>query len=334
MRAPDFWWREPGVASALLAPFSLVYGTIAASRLKQNGARAIVPVICIGNPTVGGAGKTPAAIAIAEMLKAAGEKPFFLTRGYGGRAAGPVLVDLRKHDAKEVGDEPLLLAKYFPVIVAADRVAGAALAAKSGASVIVMDDGFQNPSLAKDLSLLVIDGTRMLGNSRVLPSGPLRAPLAAQFSRAHGIVLVGGENSTRSFADGGLPVFAASLEPGTDAKALSRERVLAFAGIGNPEKFFASLRAIGARVVETRAFDDHHYYTAEEARELLDTAEIDSLKLVTTEKDLARMSGDPALHQLAAAVQTLPVTLKFADDAVLKTLLKDALARARPKISA
>ena len=202
MKAPRFWWEKPGAMAALLAPFAALYGSIAARRLKQEGARAGIPVICVGNPTVGGAGKTPAAMAIARFLIDAGERPYFLTRGYGGRLAGPLVVEAG-HTAVQVGDEPLLLARVAPTVVAANRVAGAELAREKGASVIVMDDGFQNPSLAKDFSILVIDGARGIGNGRVLPAGPLRAPLAPQLDRADAILIVGDET-------GATPVVAAA----------------------------------------------------------------------------------------------------------------------------
>ena len=179
MQAPAFWWKKPGAAAALLSPVAAIYGAVAARRLAQPGAHAGIPVICIGNLTVGGAGKTPTAIAVARLLIAAGEKPIFLIRGYGGTLAGPVTV-AAGHDAAQVGDEAVLLARVAPTIVAHDRVAGARLAKENGASVIVMDDGFQNPSLAKKLSILVIDGTRGIGNARIIPAGPLRAPLEPQ----------------------------------------------------------------------------------------------------------------------------------------------------------
>src|SRR5947199_2834355 len=183
MQAPRFWWDKPGALAALLSPFASIYGAVAARRLEQPGAHAGIPVICVGNPTVGGAGKTPTALAIARLLIEAGERPYFLTRGYGGKFGGPVLVEAA-HTAVQVGDEPLLLARVAPTVVAADRAAGAQLARENGASVIVMDDGFQNPSLAKELSILVIDGARGIGNGRVLPAGPLRVPLEPQLDRA------------------------------------------------------------------------------------------------------------------------------------------------------
>jgi len=313
MRAPGFWWGKPGIAPALLSPFSAIYGAAAARRLAQSGERAGVPVICVGNPTVGGAGKTPAAIAIARMLTAAGERPVFLTRGYGGRLAGPVIVE-PAHTAVQVGDEPPLLARVAPTIVAANRVAGAKLAVEKGASVIVMDDGFQNPSLAKDLSILVIDGTRGIGNARVLPAGPLRAPLGPQLDRANAILIVGDVTGAAPLViaarQRNLALFQARLEPDTQAVAsLAGKRALAFAGIGDPEKFFATLAAAGVEAPVRRAFADHHRYTHRDADALITEAARHGLQLLTTEKDLARISGDPHVPHLAQASRALPVSL-------------------------
>ncbi len=191
MREPAFWWREAGLSAALLAPAAAVYGAVAAHRMGKPGRRPGAPVICIGNPTVGGAGKTPLAMAVAGMLRAAGEQPVLLSRGYGGQSAGPLRVDPTVHDAAVVGDEPLLLARVAPAIVARDRVQGAQAAKAAGASLIVMDDGFQNPSLHKDFSVLAVDGRRGLGNGRVLPAGPMRAPLEPQLRLAHALVIIG-----------------------------------------------------------------------------------------------------------------------------------------------
>jgi tetraacyldisaccharide 4'-kinase len=331
MRAPAFWWKAPGLASTALAPLSAIYGAVAGARLKQVGARASVPVICIGDPTVGGAGKTPAAIAVAELLLKAGETPFFVTRGYGGREAGPLRLD-RTHGAADVGDEPLLLAAVAPVVVSADRVAGAKLAAQSGASVIVMDDGFQNPALAKDISLLVIDGASGVGNGLAFPAGPLRAPLDAQIERAQGIVFIGagkaGEEIARRALARSKPVLRARLMPEPEATAEIKGRdVLAYAGIGRPVKFFATLEAIGCSIKERREFTDHHPYSESDARELLGLARARNLTLVTTAKDHARMYKNPALNELADASRVLPVDLQFEDEDALKVLLKTALAR-------
>jgi tetraacyldisaccharide 4'-kinase len=271
-------------------------------------------VICVGNPTVGGAGKTPTAIAIARLLIAAGEQPMFLTRGYGGRLAGPVVVEAT-HSAIQVGDEPLLLRRVAPTIVAHNRVAGAKLAREKGASVVVMDDGFQNPSLAKDFSFLVIDGTRRLGNGRVIPAGPLRAPLAPQFARAGAIVVVGaGPDDLPSDIPASVPVFHAVLEPDADTvTSLAGKKVLAFAGIGDPEKFFATLNAAGIDAPDRRAFPDHHRYTGVEAAALIADADRGDLTLLTTEKDLARMTGDIDAVALAERARALPVTLRIGE---------------------
>jgi tetraacyldisaccharide 4'-kinase len=333
MREPAFWWREAGLAAGALAPLAMIYGAVAAARLRSRGVRAGVPVVCIGNFTVGGAGKTPAALAVAGMLAAAGERPVFLSRGYGGTLTG-VRVDPSRHRAADVGDEPLLLARAAPVIVARDRVVGARLAVAAGASVIVMDDGFQNPSLAKDFSVLVVDARRGVGNGRVIPAGPLRAPLAAQLARSDALLVIGTGAGAADVAQEanarGIPGFAARLQP--DAGFIAARgggRVLAFAGIGDPEKFFATLAEAGIAVAATRSFPDHHRYARDEAQTLCDEAQRAGLALVTTEKDLARINGDDELTQLAAHAHALPVALAFERDDAFKTLLLDRLAAAR-----
>jgi tetraacyldisaccharide 4'-kinase len=334
MREPAFWWERPGLAARLLAPLSVCYGAVAARRLEQRGTRVPVPVICVGNLTAGGAGKTPMALAVANLIQS-GERPFFLTRGYGGRLKGPVLVNAG-HDAADVGDEPLLLARIAPTVVAVDRVAGARTAVAAGATVVVMDDGFQNPSLTKDLSLLVIDGRRGIGNGFVIPAGPLRAPLAAQIQRTDALVIVGAEGeSARTVialaSARGVPILHATLAPRADVvAALAGRPVVAFAGIGSPDKFFATLRDAGIAVAKTRHFPDHHPYDASEARSLLAQADRENLRLVTTEKDLARMRGDTALTALAAATTALPVTLMFDDARAIRDLVTRGLARSRP----
>jgi tetraacyldisaccharide 4'-kinase len=333
MREPPFWWRQDGLAAAMLAPFAAVYGAVAARRLAQPGAKAAVPVVCIGNPTVGGAGKTPAVLTVARMLAADGEKPVFLTRGYGGRLAGPVRVDPLQHRAADVGDEPLLLARVAPTIVARDRVAGAQAAVAAGATVIVMDEGFQNPSLAKDFSVLVVDAKRGVGNRRVIPAGPLRAPLGAQLDRAQALIVVGEGDATGVSGEArqrALPVFGARLAPDAAFIAsLAGHRVLAFAGIGDPEKFFATLRTVGVVVSAARGFDDHHRYTRADAQALCAQAQREGLSLVTTEKDLARMQSDDDVADLVARSRALPVTLVFDGEAGFRDLLREQLTRAR-----
>jgi tetraacyldisaccharide 4'-kinase len=263
---------------------------------------------------------------------AEGETPAFLTRGYGGSLAGPVRVE-PAHRADEVGDEPLLLARIAPTIVARDRVAGAEMAAN--ASVIVMDDGFQNPSLAKDFSLVVIDGEYGIGNGHVVPAGPLRAPLAAQLARADALLVIGDAMpSARAVITAaksrGVPVQYGRIVPDAAAvAALAGKKTLAFAGIAHPEKFFATLSAAGIAASVTRAFSDHHRYTADESAELAARAARDGLMLLTTEKDLARIAADQAAAPLAA-VTALPILLRFADEGAVKQMVQSRLQSVTP----
>ena len=338
MREPEFWWREGSIGGRLLAPAGTIYSAVARMRLARRGGRAVVPVICIGNLVLGGAGKTPAAMAVAKLLKRARERPVFLTRGYGGRLQGPITVDAATHHAREVGDEPLLLAQVAPTIVARRRVDGAKAAIAAGATVIVMDDGFQNPSLHKDFSLLVIDSVQAVGNGRVFPAGPLRAPLFAQLRHAGALVVVGEGRAAAKVASHAqrlkVPVFAASLKPDSDfISALERGRVLAFAGIGNPDKFFATLAAAGIVLGETRSFPDHHFYTRAEAQDLCARADAEGFVLVTTEKDMARLAGDSELAELAAQAHSLPVKLAFEDEGALSEMLVARLGTARKELA-
>src|SRR5262245_39790092 len=245
MRPPDFW-SSRRVLSTLLVPAGCVYALATRRRLKRAGWRALVPVVCVGNIGIGGAGKTPVALALVALLHAAERNPHFLTRGYRGREAGPVRVDPARHDARAVGDEPLLLARAAPTWVAKDRAAGARAAVGAGAGCIVMDDGLQNPSLVKDLSLVVVDGGYGFANERVLPAGPLREPIAGGIARADAIVLVGEDatGAVRHFA--GKPVLAARIVPDEAGMRFAGKPVVAFCGIGRPEKFFATLKSLGA----------------------------------------------------------------------------------------
>ncbi|MCC6890633.1 MAG: tetraacyldisaccharide 4'-kinase [Hyphomicrobiales bacterium] len=332
MREPPFWWRPGSAAGALLAPLGALYGAVAGRRMRRLGARAAVPVVCIGNLTVGGAGKTPAALAVARLLAADGHAPVFLSRGYGGRLAGPVHVEASRHRAAEVGDEALLLARAAPTVVAHDRVRGAEAAVAAGASVIVMDDGFQNPSLVKDCSVLLVDARRGIGNGRVIPAGPLRAPLARQLECAQGLIVVGATADIAVAAAArarAIPVFRARLLPHPEALASLRgNRLLAYAGIGDPEKFFASLCEAGVAPTVTRSFDDHHRFGAREVRALCGEAEREGLVLVTTEKDLARMQGDAVAAPLRARSRAVPVSLAIEDEEGLRKLLRERLRRA------
>jgi len=330
MRDPAFWWRPAGVAAALLSPLGAIYGAVAGARMAQAGRRTGVPVVCIGNLILGGAGKTPTAILAAQILSDAGHKPFMLSRGYGGTLEGPVQVDPKRHRAAEVGDEPLLLARAASTVVARDRVAGGEAARGAGAGSIVMDDGFQSPNLHKDLSILVVDGRRGIGNARVFPAGPLRAPLDAQLRRA-GAVLVIGKGAAGDAADvaargHGRPVFHGRLEPdGATLAVLKGKPVLAFAGIGDPEKFFTTLGEAGLDVRAKVSFPDHHRFSREEAADLVERARREGLVLLTTEKDVARLSGDADAASLAGAAQALPVRLAVAEANEFRDLILRAV---------
>jgi tetraacyldisaccharide 4'-kinase len=330
MREPAFWWRRAGFAASLLAPLGLAYGAIAAHRMTRKGKKAGIPVLCVGNFTLGGAGKTPTVMMLARMLTAAGERPFCLSRGYGGEVAGPKRVDPHADHAARVGDEALLLARVAPTVVARDRVAGAEFARAQGAGLIITDDGLQNASLDKDFTLAVINGRRGVGNRCIFPAGPLRAPLAAQLARTDALLVVDegdGANDVLTLArERGLPVFHGRLVADHAAIApLKGRHVLAFAGIGDPEKFFATAEAAGIAVSECRAFADHYRYSAEDAAELIMDAEHGGLALLTTEKDHARMAGDQLLEALAARAHTLPVTMVVEEADGLRQLLSAKL---------
>jgi tetraacyldisaccharide 4'-kinase len=320
--------------SWLLAPLGFLYGAISGRRMLRKGRRAAVPVICVGNYSLGGAGKTPTVMALVKLLRTAGETPVVLSRGYGGQLAGPVRVDGEAHTAADVGDEPLLLSRSAPVIVSRDRVAGVDAAQTVGASVIVMDDGFQNPSLQKHVSLIVVDSNRGLGNGCVFPSGPLRAPLAVQLDRTDVLIVAGNGSAAGKLAEevearGGLVLTSRIVADGDVVASLRGKRVLAFAGIGDPQRFFATLTASGIDVVATRTFDDHHPFTAPEINQLSEDARKGSLTLVTTEKDFVRLRG---IATGAASVQPLPVTLAFDDEAALRHFVALRLVKAREQI--
>jgi tetraacyldisaccharide 4'-kinase len=332
MREPAFWWRATSAPAAMLAPLGALYGTVAGRRMRGPGESAGVPVACVGNFTVGGAGKTPTAIALARILRDAGEQPFLLTRGYGGRERGPLRVAPDRHRAADVGDEPLVLARVAPTIVAEDRAAGARAARDGGASVIVMDDGFQNPSLQKTVSLVVVDGLRGIGNGKVIPAGPLRAPLEAQLACAHGVLVIGAADAVSPLCDmiiaRGIALFRGRLVADANTAAtLSGRKVLAFAGIGNPEKFYATLAEAGIDVRARQSYADHHRYTRAEAAALVAKARRDGLLLVTTEKDQARLAGDDATAALAAASRALPVRLTIENEPAFRTWLLSSLRR-------
>jgi tetraacyldisaccharide 4'-kinase len=336
MREPAFWHRPPSWTSSLLMPLGAIYGWIASQRMQRKGLNAGIPVLCIGNYHTGGAGKTPMVRVLADMLRDLGETPVVLSRGYGGRLQGPIRVDPQHHLAEDVGDEPLMLAGTVAVVVAQDRVAGVALARSQGATVIVMDDGFQNPAVAKDASLIVIDGDRGLGNGCVLPAGPLRAPLPPQLGYTDALIVVGNGTAAEAVAAAiaarGKPVLAAHLAPDDGSLASLRgKRVLAFAGIGDPARFFRTLRGSGVEVVVERTFPDHHPFSQSEIESLITEAKRDSLTPVTTEKDLARLRQTAGLPAWARDIVPFKVTLEFDELARLRTFVTDRLFRARDR---
>ena len=319
MRAPDFWQTD-GPIPRLLDPLGKAFGIIGHLRRYWITPTAVsVPVICIGNLTSGGAGKTPTAIALAHHLKSRGHQPHFLTRGYGGRSLGPVRVDIDRHDASVVGDEALLLAKIAPCWVSKDRVAGAKAAMHAGADVIVLDDGYQNPHLAYDLSLLVIDGAVGFGNQRLIPAGPLREAPASGFSRADALVVIGGDDKGVATASD-LPKIHAELKPSIDKPNLQGKQVVAFAGIGRPKKFFETLQGLGAVLVDRHTFPDHYRYKPSQIEAILQQARQVDAVCVTTEKDHVRL---PLL--LGNYVKKLPIELHFEATDVLDRLLSKAL---------
>jgi tetraacyldisaccharide 4'-kinase len=334
MHEPAFWYRPSSLLSRLLMPVGALYGAIAARRLMRTGMRAGVPVICVGNYHVGGAGKTPTVMALAGILRSLGETPVVLSRGYGGRLEGPVRVDPQLHTAADVGDEPLMMAWTIPLIVSRQRAAGIAPARALGASVILLDDGFQNPALAKDVSLIVIDSDRGLGNGRIFPAGPLRAPLPPQLARTDALVIVGlgtaADEIAASIGAGGGVVLRARLIPAeASVAALRGRRVYAFAGIGDPARFFRGLRASGIDVVAERAFADHHPFSQRDVADLQAAAERDGLTLVTTEKDLARLRNSETPAAFAQAIVPFAVTLAFDNEPVLRSFLKNRIGRVR-----
>jgi tetraacyldisaccharide 4'-kinase len=293
--------------------------------MARPGMRAAVPVVCVGNFVAGGAGKTPAAMALARLLIDEGRRVAFLSRGYGGvKRVEPVQVDPNVHDARAVGDEPLLLARIAPCWVGADRVKGAAMAVEAGAQVLLLDDGLQNPALAKDLVFAVVDGEQGFGNGLCIPAGPLRAPVEAQAAYVQALIMIGGEEAAAlaiSAAAPGKPILRANLEPDAFAAAtLIGRQAVAFAGIARPEKFYATLRRIGAQVVATRDFADHHVFTVREIEALIEEAGQRGALLATTEKDRVRLT-----RRQAQAVLTLPVTLRFDEPAAVREMLRRLL---------
>ncbi len=331
MRAPVFWYSDRrSISSAVLTPLGWLYGM--GSRVREfatAAAKAERPVICIGNFVAGGAGKTPVALALGELLHQSQKSVGFLTRGYGGKLSGPVVVMPGEHACGDVGDEALLLADMCPTIVARDRRAGAEEFSKTDIDVIVMDDGFQNPSLHKDLCLIVIDHQQGIGNGRVIPAGPLRGFLDDQVSSAHGFIIIGGalvdKNLNQNLQNSGKPMFTAQLEPADTAPDLVGKKVIAYTGIGMPDKFFATLEKAGAEIVERIRFPDHHPFSHSDAQWLLGLqGDNPECLLMTTAKDHVRLKNtEGACGKLYLASVVYGVELKFNQEkALMEFILK------------
>jgi len=335
--APPFWWEKPDWRAWTLWPLSSAYGLAASARLRS-AKREKVPaaVLCIGNLTVGGEGKTPIAIALARHAIARGLKVGFLSRGYGGTVSKPHFVNPEEDSARAVGDEPLLLARHAPTVVARDRIAGAHRLVRAGCELIIMDDGFQSAQIHIDYALIVVDSWRGLGNGHVLPGGPLRAPLTEQMRFVDGVVTMGkgdaAEIVVRSASRAGRPVFSARVRP-RSRQGFKGKRVLAFAGIGNPQKFYASLQESGADIVKTHSFPDHHPFTEEEVGELSAIAEAEDLLLVTTEKDFVRLQRGPlAMREFAASVRVLMIEAVFDEARAPDLIIQPALQAWRERM--
>ncbi|MBM3607324.1 MAG: tetraacyldisaccharide 4'-kinase [Alphaproteobacteria bacterium] len=333
MRAPAFWWQAERTAAAMaLAPAGWLMGRIAARRMAHTGDDLGVPVICAGNFVAGGAGKTPVALACAQLLQAAGKRPVFISRGYGGSAshgAEPLLVDPHVHTSTLAGDEPLLLAAQAPAIVFADRRAAARAALRHGADVIVMDDGLQNPSLRKHFAIAAVDGETGIGNGMCIPAGPLRAPFEEQLAHTHALVIIGqgeaGEKTATRAQAHGVACFRATLQNDpASAERLRGERLVAFAGIGRPEKFFNSLEQAGAILADAYSFSDHQMLDEQDMGKLRARASQLQARLVTTRKDLVRLKARHAMDDVAV----LDVTLVFAAERAFAQAMLNAISAA------
>jgi len=317
MRAPLFW-KEETLLSAALLPAAAIYGWLEKRRRTQASSfTASVPVICVGNVVAGGAGKTPVALALGALLKERGKKAHYLSRGYKGSLMGPVQVNPNENTVGEVGDEPLLLAEILPTWVAKDRTQGAKAAMAAGADTIIMDDGFQNPGLHKDIALLVIDGGYGFGNERLMPAGPLREPIASAMERATAIILLGEDkHQVLRYAPEGKPVLRANLEPMPSAFALKDKHVVAFAGIARPRKFYRTLQQLDCVIRKMVAYPDHYVFKAKDIAFLRAKAKAYDSQLVTTTKDYVRLSPDVRAEVTPVAVQVI-----FEDNAAVAALI-------------
>ena len=313
MRQPNFWYfDQPNLLAKLLYPLSIIFSLVGRiSLFFVKPWKPSVPVICVGNLVVGGAGKTPTAIALATVLKSKGWKPHFLTRGYGGTTTDPLLVNIQKHSSDIVGDESLLLAEICPTWVSSNRTKSAKLAIEKGANILILDDGFQNAGIQKDLSIIVIDGEVGFGNKYLLPAGPLRENIAEGLKRSNAALILG--NDTKMIADHILdftgrkfPILFGSIEPKNVQPQFFEKKFVAFSGIGRPKKFFDTLDKIGLDIIGTFAFDDHHPYSSEDLVKLSTYANRHGAELITTSKDRRRINTN-----INVAIHELPIYIKW-----------------------
>ncbi len=328
--APPFWWDKADWRAWALYPASAIYGAIAARGLNRGRREKVdLPVLCVGNFTVGGAGKTPVATALAKELSHRKHQPGFLSRGYGGSLSGTHLVDPENDSARLTGDEPLLLARHAPVVVSASRAAGARILAEQGCDFIIMDDGFQSARLHYDYALLVVDAIRGLGNGHVIPGGPVRAPLVDQLRHASAVLKLGegngADHAIRMAARAARPVFQAVTKP-LPGSGIENRKLLAFAGIGDPQKFFNTAASIGGELVQTRTFPDHHLFNDEELGELMQTADNQGLEIVTTAKDAMRLHhGTERARELLQKLHVLEIDVQFEDDTIADRIIQGTL---------
>jgi len=309
MKTPKYW-QSHNLISFLLTPLGLIYGAATLLRLQfKKGYKAKVPVICVGNITAGGVGKTPISIALAKLLKAQGKNPFFISRGYGGSLNG-VLIDLKKHTPQQVGDEPLMLAAVAPTVVCHDRGLGAKIAEKNGADVLIMDDGFQNPTLKKDIAFLVFNGELGIGNAKIIPAGPLRESFKSGLKRADAVIFVG-EDKFGLLGKINKPVFHIQIKE--QKPTHTNESVIAFAGIGYPQKFYNSLKKCGLKVAKSYDFPDHHFYTKNELKTILKKADKRNMPVYTTLKDFVKIP-----HNMQKNFHVLNIKAEFENE---KTIL-------------
>lgn len=323
MQAPEFWYRSQASLSAkLLSPLAAIYAAITGTRFKSTTPhQAKVPVVCVGNFTMGGAGKTPLTLNLYTLLQAKGFKPCILSRGYGGETLGPHLVSIKADTAKTVGDEPYMMAASCPVVISRDRVAGSTFIEKKGFDLILMDDGFQNPSLTKDLSILAVDGKVMLGNSKVFPAGPLREPMARALSRTDAIVIIGTTaekvETKGAFSFKG-PIFNATLQP--KARIELPPKAIGFCGIGRPSKFYTTLKDLNVELIKTVDFQDHHPYSLQDLEKLETLSTKLDTPLVTTEKDWVKLP-----KEWQTKIQYLPISLQWDTPTEIENFLNDQL---------